>query len=298
MQAHRDFVDPKLNARLGRLTLEARSLMVGSFTGRHKSPHRGSSVDFSQYRKYVPGDEIRHIDWRVYGRSERFYVKEFEADTNLRCHLVLDCSASMRFQGKSGRKIDYARRLVAALAHVLLNQGDGVGLAAFNDKLVHDIPARTSPRHLNAVMEILGKIEPQGNTDLVKQLDDLAGRVRNRALIIIISDLFHDVEELGKTFSHFSFRKHDLAVFHIVDRAEIEFPFDKPTRFVGIEGGDSVDADPEAIRQDYLREFGQYLQDIRATSLRNKADYRLAVTDQDLEALISNFLLDRMNRRG
>ncbi len=294
----KEFVDPKLNAKLGRLTVEARSFMAGNFTGRHKSPHRGSSVDFAQYRKYVPGDEIRHIDWRVYGRTERFYVKEFEADTNLRCHFVIDCSASMLFEGKSGRKIDYARKIVAALSHVLINQGDGVGLAAFNNKLVHDIPARTSTRHLHAMMEILAKVEPSGTTELVKHLDELAGRIRRRALIVVISDLFHDVDELCNTFSHFSFRKHDLAVFHVVDRDEIDFPIDKPTRFIDLEGGDSIDADPETIRQDYLREFSAFMTNIRAGSLRNKADYRLAVTDQDLETLLGNFLLDRMMRRG
>ncbi|MBI3415526.1 MAG: DUF58 domain-containing protein, partial [Verrucomicrobia bacterium] len=202
--------------------LMARFPMEGTVSGHHKSPHRGSSVEFAEYRNYVPGDDIRRLDWRVFGRTDRFYMKEFEAETNLRCYLVLDCSASMGFAGKHGRKIDLAKRLIASLAYLTVHQGDAASLICVGEKTVHEIPPRRNPAHLQTILEILEPVEPRGETGLVSVLHDLAEKVRRRALIIVFSDFFCDPEALMSCFQHLRFQKHDLAVFHLLDRMELE----------------------------------------------------------------------------
>lgn len=294
----KSFLDRELISRLGNLAFEARGFMSGGFSGRHKSPHRGSSVDFSQYRKYVPGDDIKHIDWRVFGRTERYYVKEFDADTNLRCHFVLDSSASMDFEVKHGSKLNYAKKLIATLANILIQQGDSVGLQAFDVKIHTDIPPRTSPKHLHAMMETLARIKAEGETDLCENLDTMAGKTRNRALIIIFSDFFTEPADLIKTFGHFMFKKHDLAIFHLIDESEMNFEISQPTRFVDMEDGGSIMVEPELIRSRYLRMFEEYLTEMRAGALRNKVDYRLTLTSDDPEKVLSAFLLDRIIGRG
>lgn len=290
----RDFIDHELLGRLGRLTLEARSFMEGGFAGRHKSPHRGSSVEFAQYRKYVQGDDIRNIDWRVFARTERHYVKEFEADTNLRAYMVFDCSGSMGFAGQDGSKFNYARKLVATLAQLLVQQGDSVGLQAFNDKMIKDLPPRTSPKHLYAIFETLSALKPSGKTDLTHILHDLAGKIKRRALIIIFSDFFSDVDKLVDSFSHLLFKKHDVAVFHILDEAEMKFEMVRPVRFQDMEGGESLIADPASIRGEYLQQLKNYMKDMKEGCLSHKVDYRLAVPGEGAEGVLSDFLLDRL----
>jgi uncharacterized protein (DUF58 family) len=228
---NRDFLDSAVLARLSRLQLEARTPMIGSVTGIHKSATRGSSVEFAEYRKYVPGDDIKHIDWRVYARSDRFYMKEFEADTNLRCILVMDTSASMGFEGQHGSKLDYARKAIATLAYLLVHQGDAVGLHCFADKSGQDIPPRHTPSHLRNIFDALGQVEAHGKTEIVQTIHDLAEKVHQRALFIIFSDFFTEVADLLDCFQHMRFRKHDLVVFHLLDRQEIDFDFDRPIRF-------------------------------------------------------------------
>lgn len=290
----RDFIDHQLQARLGRLTIEARGFMEGGFTGRHKSPHRGSSVEFSQYRKYVQGDDIRNIDWRVYGRTERHYVKEFEADTSLRSYMVIDCSASMAFESKDGSKFNFARTMVATLSHILVQQGDAVGLYAFNDKLIHELPPRTSPKHLYAINETLGTLKPSGSTNIIDTLHNLATKIRRRAMVIIFSDFFTDVERLIDSFSHLHYKKHDVVVFHIVDDAEVKFEFTHPMRFMDMEGNDSLIADPAIIRSEYLQHLNDYLKNIRIECLKHKVDYRFCIPSEGVEGVLRDFLLERI----
>jgi len=286
----RDFLDPAALARLARLELCARSPMEGSISGRHQSPHRGASVEFAEYRKYVVGDDPRHLDWRVVARSDRYYLKEFEADTNLRCHIVLDCSGSMKF----GDKLDYARRLAAPLAYISMLQGDAVGLTCCREDVSLDIPARRNPAHLRHVFDALGKQEPAGQTGLVKALHTLADKIRRRALVIVFSDLFHDPEELLHCFRHLHYRKHDLAVFHLLHRDEIKFEFDRPIRFVDMENSNSLVAEPNVIQQRYRQALDAYLHRLRTGCYEFKVDYRQAVTDQDYEKVLADFLLARM----
>lgn len=292
----RGFLDPHVLARLSRLEVNSRGLVEGSFSGKHKSPHRGSSVEFAQYRKYVPGDDIKRVDWRVYARNDRFYVKEFEADTNLRCYLVMDCSGSMAFHAQHGSKLDYARRMAATLAHLLIRQGDAVGLQCFTEKLVYDIPARTNPKHLANINDILSEVEGSGQTDVVKVLHDLAENIRRRAMVIVFSDFFTEVNALLDCFQHFRHRKHDLAVFHLLDEAETKFDFQRPMRFLDLESSFSLVTEPSVMQNEYLRIVNEYLDEMRRGCLEFGVDYRMTVTSASYEYVLSSFLLDRMRK--
>jgi uncharacterized protein (DUF58 family) len=290
----RDFLDPQLLAKLGRLTVESRRFMEGGFTGRHKSPHRGSSVEFSQYRKYVQGDDIRRIDWRVFARTERHFVKEFEADTNMRAYMVFDCSGSMGFAGEDGSKFKFAQKMIATLSQLLVQQGDSVGLQAFDDKMVKDLPPRTSPKHLYSIFETLGELKPKGKTDLINTLHNLAGKIKRRALVIIFSDFYSDVDQLIECFSHLHYKKHDVAVFHLIDKAELEFNLVRPVRFEDMEGGESLIADPASIKDRFLTEFQKYLKDFHDGCLSHNVEYHLTIPGEGAEKALSGFLLDRL----
>jgi len=291
-----DFLDPKVIARLNRISITARQPMLGSVTGMHKSAARGSSVEFAEYRKYVPGDDIRYIDWRVYGRTDKFFIKEFEADTNLRCYLIMDTSASMGFEAQSGTKFDYARNLAAHLAYVLAQQGDAVGMTTFSDKLVHDIPARRSPLHLRLILDTITKVRPQGQTELVQTIHDLAEKISSRALVVVISDLFTEVDALLDSFQHMRFRKHDLAVFHLLDDQELSFGFDRPIRFQDMESSFSLVTDPSVIKSNYLEAVDTYLKSMQRGCRQFGVDYQRISTDTPFEKILSSFLLERVNR--
>lgn len=293
-------VDPHVVARLGRLEVRPLGPVSGSYSGMHKSPHRGSSVEFAEYRKYAPGDDPKHIDWRVYAKTDRFYIKEFEADTNLRCHLVLDGSGSMAFGSAAAaggnNKFDYARRMAATLAHLLTLQGDAVGLQCFDQKLRHDLPARASPRHFRQVLDVLAGAQAKGATDLPGVLHDLAESVRQRALMVVFSDLFTDVRPLLDAFQHMRFRHHDLVVFHLLDPQELSFDFDRTVRFADLESPLSVVSEPAAIRDLYLRELNAYLEEVRRGCLEQRVDYHRVDTSRPYDAVLSDFLLKRQGR--
>ena len=291
-QSKREFLDPGVLARLSRLELAARWPMEGNIAGRHKSPHRGSSVEFAEYRKYVPGDDPRMLDWRVYARSDKFFIKEFEADTNLRCHLVLDASGSMQF----GDKFGYARKLAATLGFLAMQQGDAVGLTCCGENVVTDIAPRRKPAHLRSIFDALEQTQPKGRTGLVATLHDLAGKIKRRALVCVFSDLFHHPDELLHCFRHLRFRKHDLAVFHLLDRAEIDFKFDRPMRFVDLETDESVVAEPTMIFPKYRAALDAYLDHLRRGCREFKVDYQLVLTESNYEKVLADFLLSRIRK--
>ena len=292
-------LDPEVLARLMRQFLHARLPMEGNVSGHHKSPHRGSSVEFAEYRKYVPGDDIRRLDWRVFGRTDRFYMREFEADTNLRCYLVLDCSASMGFHDPHGQaKLDYARRLIATLAYLLVYQGDAVGLQCFGASAVHDIPPRRNPAHLQYIFKILSDVKPHGETALIPTLHEFAEKVKQRALVLIFSDFFCDVEEVLNCFQHLRFRKHDFAVFHLLARTELDFKFDRPTRFVDMEAPGSLLAEPAIVRSHYLNSLNDYLVRLQQGCNQFHADYRRITTSDNYEKVLADFLNERAKYKG
>ena len=292
-------LEPEVLARLMRQFLHARLPMEGNVSGHHKSPHRGSSVEFAEYRKYVPGDDIRRLDWRVFGRTDRFYMREFEADTNLRCYLVLDCSASMAFHDPHGQaKLDYARRLIATLAYLLVYQGDAVGLQCFGASAVHDVPPRRNPAHLQYIFKILSDVKPHGETALIPTLHEFAEKVKQRALVLIFSDFFCDVEEVLNCFQHLRFRKHDFAVFHLLARTELEFKFDRPTRFVDMEAPGSLLAEPAIVRSHYLSSLNDYLVRLQQGCNQFHADYRRITTSDSYEKVLADFLNERAKYKG
>ncbi len=286
----REFLDPGVLARLSRLELQSRWPMEGNIAGRHKSPHRGASVEFSEYRKYVPGDDPRFLDWRVYARRDRFYLKEFEADTNLRCYLVLDASGSMAY----ANKFLLARKLAATLGYLAMQQGDAVGLMCCGAKLTTDIAPRRKPAHLKNIFDAMAAAKPEGETGLVTALHTVAEKIRRRALVAVFSDLFHDPEELLHCFRHLRFRKHDLAVFHLLDKTEVDFKLDRPIRFVDMEDQSTIVAEPGVIYPRYREALDAYLEKLRRGCSEFKVDYRLVMANEDYEKVLADFLLARM----
>lgn len=269
--------------------------MIGSVAGKHRSPHRGSSVEFAEYRKYVPGDDTRRLDWKAFARSDRFYIKEFEADTNLRAYFVVDSSGSMNFaSGETDTKIQYARRLAASLAYLLVKQGDAAGLSVCNDKIHLEIPPSRSASQLQHIFDNLGKVEPQGETGLVEALHIIAEKIKQRALVVVLSDLFADPNELGDAFQHLRYRKHDIALFHLLDRQELDFAFDRPHRFVDLEDNSTLVAEPNLIVEEYHSALNDYLTAIESKANDAQADYQRIVTDQDYEVVLSDFLTSRL----
>lgn len=289
----RDFLDAAVLARLQNLPLFARKPMLGSVAGRHKSPHRGSSIEFAEYRKYVPGDDTRRLDWRAYGRSDRFYIKEFEADTNLRLCIVLDTSGSMRYGADGITKLDYARRLAGPLAYIAARQGDAVGLTCASEALVREIPAKRNAAHLRHVFDGLSEARARGETGLVDALHTVASKTPQRALFVIISDLFVAPEELVPCFQHLRFRKHEVVVFHLLEQAEIDFDFSRPVRFVDLEGGNSLLVDASVIRRTYQEALQRYLGCIDGLVQDAEVDYHRVSLEETPVEVLARFLLGR-----
>jgi uncharacterized protein (DUF58 family) len=294
----RSFLDPAVLARLAAVPLVARRPMVGTVSGRHASPHRGSSVEFAEYRKYVPGDDLRRLDWRAFGRSDRHYVKEYEADTNLRLCLVLDTSGSMDYASAGIAKIEYARRIAAALGYLASQQGDAVGITCVADGIVRSLPPRRSPAHLRLVFDVLEEARPAGPTRLPEVLHEIAETTRQRAVVAIVSDLFCEPEALATAFSHLRFRRHDVAAFHLLDPQEIAFQFQRPTRFLDMEGGGAIFADPVDIAERYHRAVQVYLDDLKRIVLESAVDYHRILTDEPTEQVLARFLVGRAAGRG
>ena len=294
----RSFLDPQILARLAALPLMSRRPMLGQVSGRHSSPHRGASVEFAEYRKYVPGDDLRRLDWRAFGRSDRFYVKEFEADTNLRLCLVVDTSGSMDAGSVGITKLEYARRIAATLAYLAVQQGDAVGLACVANKIINSIPPKRNPAHLTIVFDGLEQAKAAGETQLDAILHELAETIRQRALIVILSDLFLEPSVLRSCFEHLRFRKHDVAAFHLLDPEELSFTFQRPTRFIDLEGGPSIFAEPSEIADRYHKALATYLEEMKKVVLETGVDYRRISIDAPFETSLTEFLVDRARGKG
>lgn len=294
----RSFLDAEVLSRLASVPLFARRAMQGSLSGRHTSPHRGSSVEFAEYRRYVPGDDLRRLDWRAYGRTDRYYVKEFEADTNLRCCLVVDTSGSMDFGSKGITKIEYARKVAGSLGYLALQQGDAIGLSCVADGIVQSIPPRRNPAHLMRIFDVLENAKPRAGTDLVPVLHELSETIHQRALIVLVSDLFVPPQELRSCFQHLRFRKHDLAVFHLLDPLELSFEFKRPMRFLDMEGGGSIFTEPNTIAERYHKALETYLDELREVVLESAVDYHRVTIDEDYEQVLMRFIIGRTRSRG
>ena len=297
LQLKRDYLNQKVLERLSTLQLHARLPMIGNVSGKHRSPIRGSSLEFAEYRKYVPGDDTRRLDWRAYARNDRYYIKEFEADTNLRMCLVVDTSGSMDFAHNGMSKLDYARRVAGTLAYIAALQGDAVGLYCAGKEFQIEIPPKRSATHLSAVLDELGTMEAAGETGLADVLHETAERVSQRALIIVVSDLFIEPGVVRNCFEHLCFRKHDVAVFHLIEQNELEFEFDRPMRFVDMEGGEPILADPTVIGTQYRRAMEIYLESMDAVIRDTEVDYHRICIHEDYGDVLARFLLGRTPKK-
>ncbi len=290
--------DPQTLARITRLELRARAVVEGVISGMHKSPHRGSSVEFAQHRDYVPGDEIRHIDWKVYARSDRYHIKQFEEETNLKATLLMDASSSMDYKGENSAlsKREYASVCAAAIAILLLKQRDAVGLALFDEGVRRYIPPASTGAHTRLLLENLGKQDSLPKTSLGDTFHDLAERIKRRGLLLVFSDLFGDTEEIMRGLQHFRHRRHEAILFHTLDRDELTFPFKETARFEGMEGEDALLAEPNALRKAYLDAFQSYANRLRKGCRELGMDYVLLPTDLSPDEALSRYLAQRMSQ--
>jgi uncharacterized protein (DUF58 family) len=295
-QTH-DFIDPRVIARLKALPFHSRLPMLGSVTGMHRSPHRGSSLEFAEYRKYVPGDDTRRLDWRAYGRSDRYYIKEFEADTNMRLCLIVDTSGSMNFSNGGQSKLEFARRIAGTLAYLAAQQGDAIGLYCAGKKFDKQISPKRNAAHLRIILDELGTMEATGETGLPEALHEAAERIRQRALVVVISDLFVETKELSDCFQHLRFRKHDAVVFHLLEQSEIDFEFDRPMRFMDLEGGAPILADPSIVTNEYRKAVNHYLTDLKTIMRDAAVDYQRLSLNQHYGDVLAKFLLERAPKR-
>ena len=296
----KQLADPQTLARINKLEIRARAVVEGVISGMHKSPHRGSSVEFAQHRDYVPGDEIRHIDWKVYARSDRYQIKQFEEETNLKATLVLDSSASMNYKGLNSElsKREYASIVAAAISSLLLRQRDSVGLALFDAGVRQYIPPASTSAHYRLILDTLEKGDSQPKTNLSETFHDLAERIKRRGLLIILSDLFDDPEEVLRGLQHFRHRKHEAVVFHILDRDELTFPFKDTSVFEGMEGEEAIMAEPNALRKEYLNAFSAYQERLKRGCRELDMDYHAFPTDEPVDSALSLYLAGRMQRKN
>src|SRR5215471_3726066 len=266
--------DPTSLAKYGRLTLIARGLVEGFLTGVHKSPYKGFSVEFAEHRQYYPGDEIRHIDWRAYGKTDRYYIKEYEEETNLRAYLLVDASGSMAYQGKNASKFQFAQYVGASLAFLMLHQRDAVGLVTHDTRLREMIPPKANAKHLLRLINTLERTEPGGETSLAPLWHDLAGRIKRRGLVVVLSDCFDQLVPLLRALRHFRHRRHEVLLFHILAPEELEFPFRKWTQFRSLEtAGRRLLVDPQRLRSEYLKKFHAFCDELRVETGRMQIDY-------------------------
>jgi uncharacterized protein (DUF58 family) len=292
-------LDPTALARFGRLELIARLVVEGVMSGLHKSPFKGFSVEFAEHRQYGPGDEIRHIDWRAFGKTDRYYVKEYEEETNLKAYLVVDSSGSMGYAGRTVSKFEHARRLAASLAYLMISQRDAVGLVTFDSKVRAMIPPRSAPNHFSVVCKALDDTNTGGETPLSGLLHALAERIRRRGLVIVLSDGFDQLDALTSALRHLRHRHHEVLFFHTLAPEEEEFPFRRPARFRNLERLDhSLRVDPTTLRAAYLERFNAFCQGLKERVRAMDADYHRASTAEPIERTLLDYLASRSRRGG
>lgn len=292
--------DPELLSRIARLELHARQVVEGVISGLHRSPYHGFSVEFAQHREYTPGDEIKYIDWKVVARSDRYYVKEFEEETNLKAYLLLDASSSMEYAGerRPHTKREYASIVAAALAQLMVQQRDAVGLCVFDDGLRNYLPPRSVPSHYKQMLEIMLACDPLPKTNLGATFHQLAEQIKRRGLIIILSDLFSDADDILMGLRHFRHRKHEVIVFHVLDDDEIEFPFTDLTKFEGLELEPDIMADPRGIREEYQNQVNLFCGHLERACREMQVDLVRLNTKDDPGEQLAHYLGGRQQRRG
>jgi uncharacterized protein (DUF58 family) len=289
-----DLLQPDILARAEALGLMAREIVEGLRVGEHKSPYRGFSVEFVQHREYVPGDDIKHIDWKSYARSDRYTIKQYEQETNFIGHLLVDTSNSMRYGAGWERKLEYAKLLAATLAYLVVHQRDSVALRLFDREWREELPASSQVGHVQAICRTLEAARPAAKTGMGRLLEEFAERVTRRGIVFLISDCFDDVEPLLRGLSHLRFRGHEVVLFHVLHRDEVEFPLDGNVRFLDLEGPDELMTRPHLLRPAYLRAVKAYLKELEKGCDRTRVEYVRMRTDRSLKAALAAYLVRRL----
>jgi len=287
------YLDAKSIERISRLDVRARAVVEGFLTGQHRSPYNGFAIEFAGHREYVPGDELKHVDWRVWSKTDRLYIKEYEEETNLKCHILLDCSKSMRYGEKSSppwSKFDYAATAAASLAFLLQQQHDAVGLVTFDTKVRSHLPPSSHPGQLRRLLHQLEQTRPDERTDVSGLFLELASPLKTRGIVVLISDLFLDLGTLKESLQNFRLRKHDVVVFHVMHDDELQFPFEDNTQFRGMEVDRELQTDPKSLRRSYLEIVEKYLADVRKMCGGLGVDHVLLNTVEPLDAALASYL--------
>lgn len=291
---YQKYLDPKIINKIGKLDLQARMIVEGYISGLHKSPYHGYSVEFAQHREYSPGDDTRHLDWKVYAKSDRFYIKEYEEETNLITYLLVDMSESMRYGSGDVTKMDYANYIAASLAYLVLDQSDAVGLTLFDDTVKRHINPTSNFNKLRVLLHELSAAVPQERTNMGVVLHELAEKqIQRRGIVVIISDCFDDPDEIIEGMTHFCHKRHEVILFHVMDEFEKTFPFKDSTLFIGLEGYPEVRTEPRALRNEYLEEINNHIDEIKRGCRKLKVDYVQTTTDMLLDAVLSSYLSKR-----
>ena len=287
------YLDPNTLSKIGPLDVVTRQVVEGIRIGMHRSPVRGISTEFSAYRQYVPGDEVRHIDWKLYGRTNRYHVKLFDAETNFVANLLLDASSSMTFGSGNITKLEYAKYMAASLAYLIVDQRDSAGVGIFDGELQQYIEPKSTLGILADISRELENVEPQPRTAIAEILHEFAGRMTRRGMVMVFSDLLDNTDDFIKGINHLRFRGHNVTVFHILDPQEIEFPLNGVWRFEGLENDGELITQPARIRQAYLEELEKFIRKVRDACIRSEADYVLCNTAEPIESIVSSYLLQR-----
>ena len=291
----RQYLDPQVLARLEGLQLRARLIVEGYVSGVHRSPFHGFSIEFAEHREYAPGDDLRYLDWKALGRTDKYYLKQFEEETNLVCNLLLDTSDSMRYQSPLAAmsKLEYAKCAGAALAYLILQQQDSVGLVTFDREIRALVRPSSNPSHIKELLSVMERSTAERKTSTGTIFHELAERFKKRGIVIVLSDLFDDVDSMMTGLKHFRHRRHEVILLHVLDPAELDFPFQQTTLFRGLEGLPEVLVEPRALRKAYLDEFHGYLHRLKQGCRKHRIDYVPLRTDQSLEVALSSYLASR-----
>ena len=294
------YVDPKTLDRIKRLDVRARCVVEGFITGQHRSPYNGFAIEFAAHREYAPGDDLRHIDWKVWSKTDRLYIKEYEEETNLKCHILVDCSKSMEYGSKSEEgwsKFDYAATAAASLAYMMQQQQDSVGLVLFSNQIDKVLKASTHPSHMKLIFHELESTTPDKVTDIADPFLQLAGQIRSRGMVCLLSDLFLDPADLQRSLEQFRIRRHEVVVFHVMHHDEIEFPFQENTLFKGMEVDAQLHTEPRALRDSYLAAVDEYMKKIKSVCAGAGIDHVLLDTSKPLDGVLTSYLNFRAKRR-
>ncbi|MCA9161692.1 MAG: DUF58 domain-containing protein [Pirellulaceae bacterium] len=288
------FLHPETIKRISRMDLRARHVVEGFLNGNHRSPYFGQSVEFLQHREYVPGDDLRHVDWKVWARQDRLQIKQYEEDTNLRCVMLVDVSNSMAYGRGPLNKYEYACTVASSLAYFILKQQDAVGCVSFDAKVRNKVPVRSRQNHILSIVESLNVSNPSDKTDMYGIFRNVAESYPRRGMVVVVSDFLGDVAGAVKGLKFLRQRGHDVMVFHVMDDDELDFPFSGPTRFEGLESLDFLNCNPRALREGYMEALNTFLEDVRRGCTRNTIDYALLRTSQPLDAALATYLSNRL----